>query len=302
MASCDIIGLPHVQTSGRGCVLGADNNYNQVVGQSAPSLWWTSRPAVRVATSASHNRGRFVMDKIKCACGCGQLRDAFDKRGRPRKYLKGHHARKPDVIIECAQCGKEKRKYPSDLKHSKSGLMFCSPECKAKGIAHLVSAALGGEGAIKPEDYPKGKQKRDADYYKRNVDHVRSGALSYYQRNRERILKQRRAKDRALKKEIIDAYGGICECCGESMIEFLTIDHINNDGAKHRAKVGSGRRMYQDIKDQGFPEDIFQVLCFNCNITRGFYGYCPHQPEDVREVDKTPGTRGGNIGRPRTVD
>ena len=29
------------------------------------------------------------------------------------------------------------------------------------------------------------------------------------------------------KERIIEAYGGKCECCGESIFEFLTIDHRN---------------------------------------------------------------------------
>jgi hypothetical protein len=29
--------------------------------------------------------------KIKCACGCGKKFAKYDKRGRPRKYLQGHH-------------------------------------------------------------------------------------------------------------------------------------------------------------------------------------------------------------------
>ena len=28
-----------------------------------------------------------------------------------------------------------------------------------------------------------------------------------------------------------------CQCCGENHYEFLTIDHINGDGAKHRREI-----------------------------------------------------------------
>jgi len=30
------------------------------------------------------------MSLIYCACGCGGQREEFDKKGRPRKYIKGH--------------------------------------------------------------------------------------------------------------------------------------------------------------------------------------------------------------------
>lgn len=32
----------------------------------------------------------FKTELIPCACGCGELRTAFDSRGRPRKYIRGH--------------------------------------------------------------------------------------------------------------------------------------------------------------------------------------------------------------------
>ena len=33
------------------------------------------------------------MNQVKCACGCGGLRDEFDSDGRKRYFLKGHHHR-----------------------------------------------------------------------------------------------------------------------------------------------------------------------------------------------------------------
>lgn len=33
------------------------------------------------------------MEQIECACGCGQLRDIRDKRGRPMRYINGHQNR-----------------------------------------------------------------------------------------------------------------------------------------------------------------------------------------------------------------
>lgn len=68
-----------------------------------------------------------------------------------------------------------------------------------------------------------------------------------------------------------------CTCCGESHIEFLTIDHINGGGRKHRIeeKINS---IYQYLKNKNYPEG-YQILCFNCNCSKGFFGYCPHQLE-----------------------
>ncbi len=51
--------------------------------------------------------------------------------------------------------------------------------------------------------------------------------------------KQQRAKDYyRLKDDIYKAYGGyVCTCCGETRELFLTLDHINNDGAEHRKQL-----------------------------------------------------------------
>jgi hypothetical protein len=89
---------------------------------------------------------------------------------------------------------------------------------------------------------------------------------------------------RKAKIDACNAYGGpICACCGEHRIEFLTLDHINNDGAEHRrqlfgtAKIG-GPRLYRALQKLGYPPGL-RVLCFNCNCARGFCGYCPHERE-----------------------
>lgn len=87
-----------------------------------------------------------------------------------------------------------------------------------------------------------------------------------------------------LKAEVMAAYGGKCACCGESEIRFLSIDHINNDGATHRRTLkGSGKgsrtgvNIYRWLKKNAYPSG-FQVLCFNCNMGKAHNnGVCPHR-------------------------
>lgn len=73
-----------------------------------------------------------------------------------------------------------------------------------------------------------------------------------------------------------------CDCCDESLIEFLTIDHIDGGGTKHRVKVGHGN-MYRWLIRNKFP-DGYRVLCMNCNFSYGKYGYCPHKGIPKGEV------------------
>lgn len=57
-------------------------------------------------------------------------------------------------------------------------------------------------------------------------------------------------------------------------MEFLSIDHINGGGNRHREKVGSAK-VYAWLKKRGYPKG-YQVLCHNCNQAIGLYGKCPH--------------------------
>lgn len=70
-----------------------------------------------------------------------------------------------------------------------------------------------------------------------------------------------------------------CQCvgCTETHIEFLTIDHVKGDGAAHRKETGlrTGSDTYAWLRRNNFPAG-FRVLCFNCNASEGFHGYCPH--------------------------
>lgn len=81
-----------------------------------------------------------------------------------------------------------------------------------------------------------------------------------------------------LRREVIAAYGGCCTCppCGESVFEFLTIEHLQGDGAAHRAKVGrNAQAQLLDIKKRGFPAE-YTILCYCCNLAKAIYGTCPH--------------------------
>ena len=84
-----------------------------------------------------------------------------------------------------------------------------------------------------------------------------------------------RANHAKVRKETIEAYGGKCVCCGENKIEFLAIDHINGGGSQHRKRDSRATQMSHWLKEQGWP-DGYRILCHNCNLSIGFYGYCPH--------------------------
>ncbi len=84
---------------------------------------------------------------------------------------------------------------------------------------------------------------------------------------------------RAVFFDALNHYGGpICNCCFESNVFFLTLDHINNDGAEHRRTIGkSGKHLAYWLRAHNWPTG-FQVMCFNCNCGRARNNLiCPHK-------------------------
>lgn len=94
---------------------------------------------------------------------------------------------------------------------------------------------------------------------------------------RRRLNAKRRGWNNSLKAEVINHYGGKCECCNENNIAFLTIEHSNNNGAVHR-KALKNRSVYVDLRKRNFPSDEgIKVLCWNCNCATYYLGTCPHR-------------------------
>lgn len=208
------------------------------------------------------------------------------------RYIDIYGAPPERIITNCAVCGMEIVDYKTNRIKGNHGIHLCSKECRGIWNGVVNSIQRGGDGLQKK------KSEKDKIYYRRKSDEIRKKRKKFYQENRDRLLAGLKAKSRTLKKQVLEHYGGECECCGEIILEFLTIDHIHNDGHIHRAELkGKGIKVYADIVKNGFPEGRFRVLCFNCNISRGFYGYCPHKPDEKFEYSRVP----KNPGRKRTV-
>jgi hypothetical protein len=115
-----------------------------------------------------------------------------------------------------------------------------------------------------------------------------SGSVEKWRENNpdKYVEVQRKCRKKA-KLEVVQHYGGKCACCGETELLFLTMDHINNDGAKHRREMSDGKRtssgrevgsqIYFWLRKNNFPTG-FQILCWNCNCGRNLNGgVCPHR-------------------------
>ena len=114
-----------------------------------------------------------------------------------------------------------------------------------------------------PTKDPIKKKQQNQEYYKRKKANILKQQKEYQKSEKGRL----RAKlcDLKLKHEVIFHYSnGTIQCnyCGYNDPRALALDHINNDGYKHRKETKN--KVYQWCKNNNFPPG-FQVLCHNCN-------------------------------------
>ena len=140
--------------------------------------------------------------------------------------------------------------------------------------------------AWKRAHYHRNKERlnkaRNMRYYEQRKDpewvkHLNARQLEYSQKNRDKIKKRGKEIRDALKIEIFTHYSKgtpNCACCHVNEIHFLSMDHINNDGAAHRKEVPMSD-LYRWLRRNNYPNN-FQVLCMNCNFAKGHFGMCPH--------------------------
>lgn len=115
--------------------------------------------------------------------------------------------------------------------------------------------------------------------------HDRSAYAKHYRYvNRERLSEYNKLRNLIKKIRVLSYYSQgepRCVCCGETEIVFLCFDHIKGGGTQHRKTLGSmGRQFYYWLERNNYPEG-YRVLCYNCNMSIGFYGFCPHARGDT---------------------
>jgi hypothetical protein len=137
-----------------------------------------------------------------------------------------------------------------------------------KRLIHQKEYSLKNKEKIKI----KGKK-----YYQENKKEIDKYNKEYRIKNRAKINENKKKYRARIKKEVLSFYskGKLeCRCCKEDIYEFLTIEHINGNGAQHRKEMPSSN-IYLELKKNKFPKG-YEVLCYNCNCAKGVLGKCPH--------------------------
>lgn len=236
----------------------------------------------------------FERPKYKSACACGRR----IHRTQTACWICRRDKRiaNPEAIVTAA----EKR---------------CAGECglvKAISEYHLEPNNKDGHrNTCKPcrkslqqqerELHPELNKRRCARYYEGHKEEAkqygqrwRSGNRSKYRAqkkkwktaNPDKVLGQIKRRSAVVREETLKAFGGCCECCGESDFRFLTFDHRARDGAEHRRSLGGRQNTSAHStvswirRNMEEAKRIFRILCWNCN--NGSWkngGTCPHQEE-----------------------
>lgn len=197
----------------------------------------------------------------------------------------------PDAFRTCRKCEAVKPvvEFRAPFKGKPARLVRVCVDCRrAHQRAHYQAnreKALAAMRQHRIDNPEQTKERKRAEWAKLKADPERSGRYKARRRITERerratrpeLYERERQRKQQVKRLVLEHYsGGACQCacCGESHFEFLSLDHINNDGAAHRREVKG--HVYPWIVKNNFPGG-FRVLCINCNFSLGKFGYCPHQ-------------------------
>jgi len=121
----------------------------------------------------------------------------------------------------------------------------------------------------------------DREYYSKQRAMIRIYKKTWREKHPEQSKARSRydtsKRTKRIQKEFFKMYGNKC-ACGETTPDFLTMDHVQNDGSKRREKKGNNNlKEYRNAVKEYRP-DIYQILCFNCNLGKNRNGgVCPHQ-------------------------
>jgi len=116
-----------------------------------------------------------------------------------------------------------------------------------------------------------------------HLDEVVKKYKRWYKKNVSRVREYINIRARIRRADALLKYGGTCKCCGENMFEFLSFDHKNGRAKHTKMKLGFSGKHIAWLLRNPIQKDL-RVLCHNCNMAYGLYGFCPHQLLEGKRV------------------
>jgi mannosyltransferase OCH1-like enzyme len=118
----------------------------------------------------------------------------------------------------------------------------------------------------------------------------------YKQRWKERNPDYGRILWQRTKERVFEAYGHRCAKCGFSDKRALQLDHVQDDGYKHRIIHSTGRKSnktqaawYDAMRH--YQPDRYQILCANCNWIKRYEHSGLPIPKPGKKINRTRGDR-----------
>jgi len=102
-------------------------------------------------------------------------------------------------------------------------------------------------------------------HYQANKEKIKERTTKWKKKNWDRFNEMARKRHASRKLASIQAYGGKCKC-GIEQIEFLTIDHISDNGAEEKQERKTVN-IHIWLKRRNYPPG-YQVLCGSCNLKK----------------------------------
>jgi hypothetical protein len=157
---------------------------------------------------------------------------------------------------KCKECRSKKadeyrQDHLDDLRH-KSRLRYA-----ANRESYLASKAVYYEKNRASILSAKAKYRVD------NLAAINQRISNWRQKNAGELKRKAKAIRDAVSVAVLELLGPRCQMCGEVIREFLTIDHVNDDGRleRHLGSIGWKRKILSGEADVS----RYQVLCHNCN-------------------------------------
>lgn len=231
------------------------------------------------------------MSKAECDKRYNEKHKAEIKAQKHKYYLEHKEKTKRDVNLWISNNREKHNEFHVRSKRKLKAEVFShycgggEPKCKC-GVTELCILSIdhiAGNGAehrreigmekrggyefyqwLKKNNFPEGFQVLcfNCQFRKRKIEMMAE--------NQTHLKEVRARYVRSIKTECLDHYGG-CKCsCGEDDMDVLTLDHVNDDGAKHREETGTrGFNFYMMLRKNGFPNDTpLQVMCLNCQFKK----------------------------------
>ena len=160
-------------------------------------------------------------------------------------------------------CVRGHRRTKKTLYLNKSGYGDCKKCVKIRSLARSKNPGIGKGGVNKNKTHCKNGHALS----EQNVQ-ISTNRQGYKLRSCKTCARNQK---RELKNKVIAGYGGKCSWPGCDVIDpdMLTIDHVEDDGAKERLHTNNigGFAIHRKIVREGFPPE-YQILCANHNMKK----------------------------------